>query len=329
MGGCGGGSPLLLALLHPARAGLPPPPAGQLSAGAQRPAALTCHPHRTPPPQTPSHPQLVDLIKAYCHGEFSEEVRRQLRGCRQEGRRPVEGSAAVLHTCLGQDARAAPPCVTFAVCLPHMQRNPRRWSRATLCWCTSCWTRCWTTGTRRCGTAAQMWGRHLTKWAHEVVDVRRARWRAGGGRPPCLPSSSARAAWSLGPIPADLQPAASPGRAHHTPLQVTDPAVLKSLIFQKGWVTPSTKKKREAEAANATLQVRGCRAGGRGLRVGARRDAPASAVARRPPARTASTAALGCPRPARSRARWAGARRGCATSATRSSWTSSRRCPCS
>ncbi|KAL4457302.1 hypothetical protein ABPG75_012167 [Micractinium tetrahymenae] len=39
--------------------------------------------------------------------------------------------------------------------------------------------------------------------------------------------------------------------------QVTDPAVMKSLIFQKGWVTPATKKKREAEAANATLQVTG------------------------------------------------------------------------
>ncbi|PSC73641.1 AP-2 complex subunit mu [Micractinium conductrix] len=39
--------------------------------------------------------------------------------------------------------------------------------------------------------------------------------------------------------------------------QVTDPAVLKSFIFQKGWVTPATKKKREAESANATLQVTG------------------------------------------------------------------------
>lgn len=39
--------------------------------------------------------------------------------------------------------------------------------------------------------------------------------------------------------------------------QVTDPAVMKSFIFQKGWVTPATKKKREAEAANATLQVTG------------------------------------------------------------------------
>jgi AP-2 complex subunit mu-1 len=39
--------------------------------------------------------------------------------------------------------------------------------------------------------------------------------------------------------------------------QITDPTVMKSFIFQKGWVTPSTKKKREAEAANATLQVTG------------------------------------------------------------------------
>ena len=31
---------------------------------------------------------------------------------------------------------------------------------------------------------------------------------------------------------------------------------MKSFIFQKGWVTPATKKKREAEAANATLQAR-------------------------------------------------------------------------
>lgn len=37
---------------------------------------------------------------------------------------------------------------------------------------------------------------------------------------------------------------------------MTDPSVLKSLIFQKGWVTPAAKKKREAEAANATLQAR-------------------------------------------------------------------------
>ena len=34
--------------------------------------------------------------------------------------------------------------------------------------------------------------------------------------------------------------------------------MLKSFIFQKGWVTPATKKKREAESANATLQVRRC-----------------------------------------------------------------------
>lgn len=39
--------------------------------------------------------------------------------------------------------------------------------------------------------------------------------------------------------------------------QVTDPTVMKSFIFQKGWVTAATKKKREAEAANATLQVTG------------------------------------------------------------------------
>lgn len=39
--------------------------------------------------------------------------------------------------------------------------------------------------------------------------------------------------------------------------QVTDPATMKSFIFQKGWVTASTKKKREAAAANATLQVGG------------------------------------------------------------------------
>ena len=37
--------------------------------------------------------------------------------------------------------------------------------------------------------------------------------------------------------------------------QMSDPAVLKSLIFQKGFVTEARKKKREAEAANATLQV--------------------------------------------------------------------------
>lgn len=39
--------------------------------------------------------------------------------------------------------------------------------------------------------------------------------------------------------------------------QLTDPAILKSLIFQKGFVTEATKKKRAVEAQNATLQVTG------------------------------------------------------------------------
>ncbi|KFM26035.1 AP-2 complex subunit mu [Auxenochlorella protothecoides] len=39
--------------------------------------------------------------------------------------------------------------------------------------------------------------------------------------------------------------------------QISEPAVLKSLIFQKGFVLESTKKKREAAAQNATLQVTG------------------------------------------------------------------------
>ena len=49
--------------------------------------------------------------------------------------------------------------------------------------------------------------------------------------------------------------------------QLSDPAVLKSLIFQKGFVTEARKKRREAEAANATLQVRraGCTADWAGL----------------------------------------------------------------
>lgn len=37
--------------------------------------------------------------------------------------------------------------------------------------------------------------------------------------------------------------------------QVTDVSLLKSFIFQKGFVLESTKKKREAAAQNATLQV--------------------------------------------------------------------------
>ncbi|KAK2078228.1 hypothetical protein QBZ16_004097 [Prototheca wickerhamii] len=39
--------------------------------------------------------------------------------------------------------------------------------------------------------------------------------------------------------------------------QVTDVSLLKSFIFQKGFVLESTKKKREAAAQNATLQVTG------------------------------------------------------------------------
>lgn len=39
--------------------------------------------------------------------------------------------------------------------------------------------------------------------------------------------------------------------------QVSDGSVLKSLIFQKGFATEATKKKRAAEAQNATLQVTG------------------------------------------------------------------------
>lgn len=39
--------------------------------------------------------------------------------------------------------------------------------------------------------------------------------------------------------------------------QITDPVVMKSFIFQKGFVTEATKRRREAEAANATLQVTG------------------------------------------------------------------------
>lgn len=39
--------------------------------------------------------------------------------------------------------------------------------------------------------------------------------------------------------------------------QLTDPAVLKQLIFQKGFATEATKKRREAEAASSTLQVTG------------------------------------------------------------------------
>ncbi len=34
-----------------------------------------------------------------------------------------------------------------------------------------------------------------------------------------------------------------------------DPLILKQYIFGKGFATEATKKKREVEAANATLQV--------------------------------------------------------------------------
>lgn len=39
--------------------------------------------------------------------------------------------------------------------------------------------------------------------------------------------------------------------------QLTDPAVMKSFIFQKGFVTEATRKKRQAQAQSATLQVTG------------------------------------------------------------------------
>lgn len=39
--------------------------------------------------------------------------------------------------------------------------------------------------------------------------------------------------------------------------QLTDPTVAKSFIFQKGWATEATKRKRAAEAQSATLQVTG------------------------------------------------------------------------
>lgn len=39
--------------------------------------------------------------------------------------------------------------------------------------------------------------------------------------------------------------------------QLTDPSVMKSFIFQKGFVTEATRKKRDVEAQSATLQVTG------------------------------------------------------------------------
>ena len=39
--------------------------------------------------------------------------------------------------------------------------------------------------------------------------------------------------------------------------QVVDPLILKQYIFGKGFATEATKKKREAEAQQATLQVGG------------------------------------------------------------------------
>jgi len=39
--------------------------------------------------------------------------------------------------------------------------------------------------------------------------------------------------------------------------QLTDPAVMKSFIFQKGFVTEATRRRRAAEAQSATLQVTG------------------------------------------------------------------------
>lgn len=125
----------------------------------------------------------------------------------------------------------------------------------------------------------------------EVLDhgYPQVRYRTGGGtgrhtRPACwrvlalegarrMPHGAPGRACALTSAcfhtPLHATPPASPPRIHLSLWQVTDPAVLKSLIFQKGWVTPSTKKKREAEAANATLQVRGrgsveCSAAGSG-----------------------------------------------------------------
>jgi AP-2 complex subunit mu-1 len=39
--------------------------------------------------------------------------------------------------------------------------------------------------------------------------------------------------------------------------QLTDPTILKSMVFQKGFITEATKKKRAAEAQSSTLQVTG------------------------------------------------------------------------
>lgn len=39
-------------------------------------------------------------------------------------------------------------------------------------------------------------------------------------------------------------------------MQIVDPSILKQYIFQKGFITEAAKAKREAEAQNATLQVR-------------------------------------------------------------------------
>eukprot|EP00887_Chlorella_sp_A99_P007974 scaffold12.g7974.t1 len=61
---------------------------------------------------------------------------------------------------------------------------------------------------------------------------------------------------------ASLAAPCSPRRTFHPALlQITDPVVMKSFIFQKGFVTEATKRRREAEAANATLQARAAAAG--------------------------------------------------------------------
>jgi AP-2 complex subunit mu-1 len=60
--------------------------------------------------------------------------------------------------------------------------------------------------------------------------------------------------------------------------QVTDPSVMKGFIFQKGYASEATKKKREIEAQNATLQVCFCACGvGRGQNLcGVRRVSSAA-----------------------------------------------------
>jgi hypothetical protein len=143
----------------------------------------------------------VELVRAYCHGEFSEDV--------------VKGNFVLIYELLDEVLDHGYPQVRYCSGTANVVGMRR------LCCC-----------------ARRVWAL--------LLPVRRMPLHARSKqRPGCStftffpPFQNLYCLYCIAAVP-----------------QVTDPAVMKSFIFQKGWVTPATKKKREAEAANATLQVR-------------------------------------------------------------------------